>query len=60
MADNEKIFKERDDSALLDLVYENLKKISGEIQSSQMSNPQLVEAFDSLLGTYFDIIDDGF
>lgn len=49
----------RDNSALLDSVYNNLIKISDEIQTREFSNAKLVDAFDSLLTTYFDIEDDG-
>lgn len=53
--DNEKFT--RDDSVLLDLVYQNLVAISDEIQK-EPDNPKLIDAFDSLLSTYFDIMED--
>lgn len=53
--DNEKFT--RDNSVLLDLVYQNLVAISDEIQK-EPDNPKLIDAFDSLLSTYFDIMED--
>lgn len=50
----------RNDAALLDNVYLNLMKISAEIGDQEKVNPKLVEAFDSLLTTYFDVQEDGF
>lgn len=52
MADKKKI---RDDAQLMDSVFLNLMKISSEIMDQEKTNPKLVEAFDSLLVTYFDI-----
>lgn len=50
----------RNNSTLLDSVYANLMAISEKIQSTETTNSKLIDAFDSLLGTYFDIEDDGF
>ena len=50
----------RNNSTLLDSVYTNLMAISEKIQSTETTNSKLIDAFDSLLGTYFDIEDDGF
>lgn len=50
----------RNNSTLLDSVYANLMVISEKIQSTETTNSKLIDAFDSLLGTYFDIEDDGF
>lgn len=44
----------RDNSLLLDSVYTDLLKISTEIRKGE-PNPALIEAFDALLTTYFDI-----
>ena len=46
----------RDNEKLLDSVYDNLMKISEEIQSSGDASYKLVDSFDSLLRTYFDIV----
>ena len=43
----------RDDSVLLDKVYINLVDISEEIKKDPC-NAKLIDAFDSLLGTYFE------
>lgn len=53
--DNDKFI--RNDAALLNLVYENLVAISDEIQKKP-DNPKLIDAFDSLLSTYFDVQED--
>lgn len=45
----------RNDAQLLDNVYLNLMRISAELMDQEKTNPKLVEAFDSLLVTYFDI-----
>ena len=50
----------RDDAQLLDCVYLNLLKMSTEIMDEDKTNPKLVDAFDSLLATYFDVQEDGF
>ena len=50
----------RDDAHLLDCVYLNLLKMSTEIMDEDKTNPKMVDAFDSLLATYFDIQEDGF
>ena len=50
----------RNDAHLLDCVYLNLLKMSTEITDEEKTNPKLVEAFDSLLTTYFDVQEDGF
>lgn len=43
----------RDNEALLDRVYTNLVAISEEIKKDPC-NAKLIDAFDSLLGTYFE------
>lgn len=53
--DNDKVI--RNDAALLNLVYGNLVAISDEIQK-EPDNPKLIDAFDSLLSTYFDVQED--
>ena len=50
----------RDDAQLMDNVYLNLMKISAELMDQEKTNPKLVESFDSLLTTYFDVQEDGF
>lgn len=57
MADKKKI---RNDAQLMDNVFLNLMKVSTEIMDQEKTNPKLVEAFDALLTTYFDIQEDGF
>lgn len=60
MADKNKKAVVRDDAHLLDCVYLNLLKMSTEIMDEDKTNPKMVDAFDSLLATYFDIQEDGF
>ena len=55
--DNNKII--RDNSVLLDSVYEILMKISAEIKSSKYSSAPLIDVYNALLITYFDIENDG-
>lgn len=50
---------ERDDAKLLRMVYDDLIKIADVIYEKP-DNPKLIDSFDSLLTTYFDIQDDGF
>lgn len=57
MADKKQI---RNDAQLMDSVFLNLMKVSTEIMDQEKTNPKLVEAFDALLTTYFDIQEDGF
>lgn len=57
MADKKQI---RNDAQLMDNVFLNLMKISAELMDQEKTNPKLVQAFDSLLTTYFDIQEDGF
>ena len=48
----------RNDRALLDSIYNNLMTISDEIQQHP-DNATLIDSFDSLVATYFDIEEDG-
>lgn len=48
----------RNDRALLDSIYNNLMTISDEIQQHP-DNAKLIDSFDSLVATYFDIEEDG-
>lgn len=50
---------ERDDGKLLRMVFDNLIEISETIHKDP-DNPKLIESFDSLLTTYFDVQEDGF
>ena len=50
---------ERDDALLLRMMYDNLIDISNEIHKDP-DNPKLIEAYDSLLNTYFSVQEDGF
>lgn len=58
--DNKETEIVRDDGLLLDMVYNNLVAISKEIQTGETTNSKLIDAFDSLLATYFDVQEDGF
>jgi len=45
----------RDDIALVDDIYEILRKVGGELKAPGTTNPALLESYDSLMNTYLDI-----
>jgi hypothetical protein len=52
MAEKETV---RDDYQLIANTYEVLKKVGEELLAPGATNPALLDAYDSLLTTYFDI-----